>query len=400
MRILIVQESDWFDRGPLQSHHLLERLSQKGHQVRVIDTDILTRKTDNRIISRRAVFRNAHKVVDRADITVVRPPYLRLPLLNYASQLYTHGREIDRQIREFKPDVIVGFSLLNSGLAIRAAKKHDIPFIYYILDELHMLVPQQYFRGLARYVESSNMKNADLVISINEMLKEYTIHMGANGGRASVLPAGVEMERFRERDTRAIRESLGIKESDTVLFYMGLMHTFSGLKELALDMARSDRKDIKLLILGKGDLWDEIQRIRKERGLEDRIILPGWRPYDEVPGYVLASDICLLPAHNNQIMRNIVPIKLYDYMAASKPVIATRLPGVMKEFGEDHGIVYIDSPAEALAKAVELADTGAARTYGAKARKYVEGHSWADLTSDFEHILSVMAGQAAEGAPR
>lgn len=395
MRILIVQESDWFDRGPLQSHHLLERLSSKGHEVRVIDTDILTRKTDKKIVSGRAVFHNAHKVVDRADITVVRPPYVRLPVLNYASQVYTHGREIDRQISEFKPDIIVGFSLLNSSLAIHAAKKHGIPFIYYILDELHMLVPQAYFRGFARFVESSNMKNADMVISINEMLREYTIAMGADGGKAGVLPAGVEIERFHARDTRAIRESLGIKENDTVLFYMGLMHTFSGLKELALDMARSDRKDIKLLILGKGDLWDEIQRIRKEKGLEDRILMPGWRPYDEVPGYILASDICLLPAHNNQIMRNIVPIKLYDYMAASKPVIATRLPGVVKEFGEDHGIVYIDGPGKALAKAIELTDNGMASVYGAKARKFVEGHSWSDLTADFEHILTDMVTGAS-----
>ena len=37
MKILVVQESDWIERGPHQNHHLMERLSIKGHEVRVID---------------------------------------------------------------------------------------------------------------------------------------------------------------------------------------------------------------------------------------------------------------------------------------------------------------------------------------------------------------------------
>ena len=43
MKILIVQESDWVEKGPHQSHHLMERLSKKGHEVRVIDYEILWR---------------------------------------------------------------------------------------------------------------------------------------------------------------------------------------------------------------------------------------------------------------------------------------------------------------------------------------------------------------------
>ena len=43
MEILVVQESDWVERGPHQSHHLMERMSKKGHKVRVIDYKILWR---------------------------------------------------------------------------------------------------------------------------------------------------------------------------------------------------------------------------------------------------------------------------------------------------------------------------------------------------------------------
>ena len=56
---------------------------------------------------------------------------------------------------------------------------------------------------------------------------------------------------------------------------------------------------------------------------------------------ILSRYICLLPAHKNEIMMNIVPIKIYEYMAMGKPVIATKLPGLVKEFGEDSGILLL-----------------------------------------------------------
>ena len=43
-------------------------------------------------------------------------------------------------------------------------------------------------------------------------------------------------------------------------------------------------------------------------------------------------------------MQDIVPIKMYEYMAIGKPVICTKLPGVMWEFGEGNGVLYADSP--------------------------------------------------------
>lgn|GEM_PF-6581798 len=47
-----------------------------------------------------------------------------------------------------------------------------------------------------------------------------------------------------------------------------------------------------------------------------------------------------LPAHNNKILCDIVPIKMYVYMAMGRPVVATRLSGIMKEFGTDNCLLY------------------------------------------------------------
>ena len=389
MRILVVHESDWFDKGPLQTHHLMERLSKRGHKVIAIDYEILWRlNKDKRLISRREVFENVSKAVNGGNVTVIRPSIIKVSVLDYISLLYTHRKEIKRQLDDFNPDVIVGFGILNANIAIKLSKKKGIPFIYYIIDELHRLVPQKYFRYLARYIESENMKNADKIISINEALQDYTIQMGADKKRTEVIRAGVDLKRFSpDTDGNAIRNKYGISGDDVVLFFMGLFYKFSGLVEIALELNRlkDAYPNIKLLIVGKGECYNELKKIKGQ--LKDQLIIIGWQPYEKIPELISAADICLLPARRIKIMQNIVPIKIYEYMAMEKPAITTKLPGVMKEFGEGNGVIYVDRPEDVLKKAIELIENGALQRQGLKARRFVEKNNWDDIVDDFERVL-------------
>ena len=389
MRILVVQESDWTEVGPHQSHHLMERLSQRGHEIRVIDFEIRWRAHKGYgFLSRRKVINNYHKAIEGGNVTVIRPPFIRAPILDYASLLVSHRNEIEKQIKEFQPDVIVGFGILNANMAIRIARKHNIPFFYYIIDELHRLVPEKPLQAVARVVESRNMEAADMVISINEGLREYTIKMGADPEKTEVIRAGVDLEAFNPDDRKTVRAKYGIQDDETVLFFMGWLYEFSGLKEVALALAKNRDSKIKLLILGKGDLWDTLQEIRRDHGLAERIIMESWVPYQEVPKYIMAADICILPAYKNEIMMNIVPIKMYEYMAAGKPVLATSLPGLVKEFGETNGVLYAESSDAVLDKALELIETGQIGPEGKRARDFVKSLNWDELTDIFQQTLS------------
>ncbi|MFZ3135432.1 glycosyltransferase family 4 protein [Methanothrix sp.] len=388
MRILVVQESDWIARGPHQSHHLMERLSKRGHEIRVIDFEILWRENDtNSLVSKLQVFEGVHKAINDGSVTVIRPPIIRLPVLDYISLIYTHNAEIKRQIDEFKPDVVIAFGILNANVAFRIAKKKGIPSIYYIIDELHRLVPEKAFKALAKFIERQNMKIADKVISINEGLREYTIQMGAAEEKTEVIRAGVDLERFVSDGREEIRKRYGILDDDIVLFFMGWLYDFSGLKEVALELARNENDNIKLMVVGKGDLGDALQEIRKNFGLENKLILVDWIPYEDVPKYLSAADICILPAYNNDIMRNIVPIKMYEYMAAKKTVIATRIYGIMKEFGDNNGVLYVDKPEEVVSNAIRLAESNGSIEEEQKARNFVDKLSWSRIVDSFEGIL-------------
>jgi len=390
MRILVVQESDWIARGPHQSHHLMERLSKRGNQIRVIDYEILWKeKAEKGLISKRLVFEGVHKAISDGEVTVIRPPIIRISIVDYISLIYTHYNEIKRQISEFHPDFIVGFGILNANVAIRLARKNGIPFIYYIIDELHRLVPEKALQRFARYIESQNMKNADMVVSINEGLREYTIRMGAAKERTEIIRAGVDLDRYSSVGRNAIRERYGISDNDFVLFFMGWLYEFSGLREVALELGKCPNGNIKLMIVGKGDLYDTLRDIRCINKLDTKLILIDWIPYEEVPRYLAASDICILPAYNNDIMRNIVPIKMYEYMAAGKPVIATSIYGIMKEFGKNNGVIYVDKPEDVLMKAIALIDSKETNLEGLNARNFVEKISWNNIIDKFEEFVEM-----------
>ena len=150
--------------------------------------------------------------------------------------------------------------------------------------------------------------------------------------------------------------------------------------------------------MGDGDAFEELQRMRTDLGLENCVTLAGKQPYERIPEFIAASDMCLLPAYNNKIMRDIVPIKMYEYMAMGKPVIATRLPGVMKEFGSDNGVLYVERPEDALGKAVEVIKAGTIEAHGEKARQFVRDNDWGTVVDQFEDVLLDCTQPLEDGA--
>jgi glycosyltransferase involved in cell wall biosynthesis len=390
MKILITQETDWLKRNPAQQHHLAERLSRRGHEIRVIDYEPPWRQQGKKYLrSRRQVFNDVNKIYPGAGVTVIRPGVIRLPWLSYFSLLLSHRREIKRQIREFSPDIIVGFGILNSYTAMKAVAGTGIPFICYWIDVLHLLLPSKIFRPFGKFVESMTLPKSDRVLVINEKLKEYVVRLGAPPAQTEVLRAGIDTSLFNANtDGRALRARYGLGKEDFVIFFMGWLYHFSGLKEVTRELAAAGNPGLKLLIVGEGDAYDELERLRREYHLENQVILAGRKNYRELPEFIATADICLLPAYpQEKIMQDIVPIKMYEYMAMGKPVISTALPGVKREFGEDNGVVYVPRPEDTISEALKLAHGGGLVDMGTRARQFATRNSWENITGRFEQIL-------------
>ena len=392
MKILLLQETDWIKRGPHQQHHLMDRMALRGHEIRVIDYEYLWKEDKNRkIITGRKEVKGAYKIFKEANITLITPGMIKLPVLDMASILYFHEKEIKKQIKEFKPDVIIAFGILNAYLGMQQAKKHDIPFVYYLIDHLHTLLPNKLTRKTAEQFEKRTIKGADKIFVINKGLKDYAVEMGGDINKMSIIPAGVDLEKFNPQiDGSSIRKKYGIKKDDILLFFMGWIYNFSGMKEVAESLSITDNENIKLMIVGEGDLYKPLLKMKSENDFNEKLILTGKIPFEEVPKHVAAADICLLPAYKNETMMNIVPIKIYEYMAMGKPVIATNLPGIQKEFGLDNGISYIENSSDALEKSIWLSETNGLEDDGEKAFSYVRDLSWDKITGQFENLLTAV----------
>ncbi|WP_209625261.1 glycosyltransferase [Methanobacterium petrolearium] len=387
MKILVVQESDWLQRNPHQQHHLMERMSLRGHEIRVIDYEINWKTNKNPgLIAKRTVFKGVHKIHDQASVDVVRPSFLKVTVLNYLSWVWTNYHEINRQIHEFQPDVIVAFGLLNAHVASRAAKKHKIPFVYYLIDVLYNLIPEKTLQSFGKKVKKSTIKNSDMVITINKTLAEFAISIGADKEKTMVIDAGIDLDNFNPEtvDGSCIREQYGVGDDELLLFFMGWIYHFSGVKEVARQLGKGSCKNMKLMVVGDGDAYDDLVDIQKKYGMENQLILTGKQPYDRIPEFIASSDVCILPAYPDEIiMKDIVPIKFYEYMAMEKPVITTKLNGVIAEFGDDKGILYVDRPEDV----VDLSSRIDTKELGVKALQFVKGNDWNKITDTFEETL-------------
>jgi glycosyltransferase involved in cell wall biosynthesis len=389
IKILIVQNTDWVKRNPGQQHHLAEMLSKRGHEIRVVDFEITWRTQGKREFhSKRTIFRNVSKIYPDAGITVFRPSILKVPLLDYISMMLSQWKETRRQIREFTPDVIISFGIA-AYLAGKEAERNNIPFVYYWIDVSHRLIPLKLLQPIGLLIERRALQLAHQILAINDELQAYVIRIGAPREKTKVLTAGIDFTQFDpDIDRNKVGKQFGFTQKDLVLFFMGWLYQFSGLKEVASQLAEIQDEHLKLLIVGEGDAYGELQQMRERLNLQDRLFLAGRKSYNEIPEFIAASDVCLLPAYPKEgIMQNIVPIKMYEYMAMKKPVIASKLPGVMKEFGTGNGVIYIDKPEDAIWKALNLFRTGKKEELGAKARRFVEKYDWEKIADEFDSIL-------------
>ena len=288
MKILVVQESDWLERNPHQQHHLMERMATRGHEIKVIDYPIdWPNDDDEGLIYHKEVHENVSKIKEGANIEVIRPGFIKIKGLNYATLFFTHKKEIEKQVEEFNPDIILALGILNSYNASRIAKKRGIPYVYYFIDVIYALIPEKAFQKLGKIFTQKTIENSNLVITINKRLSEFAIEMGSKPESTILIDAGIDLNDFNpDLDASAIRSEYGIKDDDVVLFFMGWIYEFAGMKELARELGQNKDKypNFKILVVGDGDAYDEMCQIRDDYDLAGQLILTGKQPYTRIPG--------------------------------------------------------------------------------------------------------------------
>lgn len=138
------------------------------------------------------------------------------------------------------------------------------------------------------------------------------------------------------------RATLNLPEDHRILIMQGAgINVQRGAEEAVLAM--KDLPDCLLLIIGGGDAWPVIERMVAENGLRDRVRLMKKMPYEHMMAYTRNADMGLtLDKDTNLNYRFSLPNKLFDYLNAGIPVLATDLPEVARIVRHyDAGVVIL-----------------------------------------------------------
>ena len=230
---------------------------------------------------------------------------------------------------------------------------------------------------------------ADHVIATNESYRKVEIERDhVPEERITIVRNGVEGHR-----NRRIQPDLGLrKRATTIIGYVGVMGFQDGLDYLlrALHHLLHDvgRSDFYCVLMGDGDAWAGLKALTKQLCLEDYVWFTGQVHGEELSRYLSAADICVDPDPANAYNDRSTMIKIMEYMAFEKPIVAFDLHEHRVTAKE--AAVYV-TPNNEHAFAVALArlmdDAVARKTMGAFGRHRVETElAWRFSVS---HLLEV-----------
>jgi glycosyltransferase involved in cell wall biosynthesis len=297
-------------------------------------------------------------------------------------------------------DLVMGTSppLFQAVSAWALARLKRVPFLFEVRDlwpyfavSVGVLTNPILIR-LSQWLERFLYRGANLVV-VNS--PGFIEHVRARGGRqVELVPNGVDVSTFDPRaDGEAFRQAHGL-ESKFVIMYAGA-HGLSNDLGVVIEAAAvlKDHPKIAFVFVGDGKEKPALQARAVTLGLENVIFLPPVIKA-QVPSTLSGADACLAILKPIEAYTTTYPNKVFDYMAAGKPVLLA-IDGVIREVVERAGAGLAVPPGEpaAMAEAAkQLADDRqAAERMGAAGRRHVEEHfNREKLAGDIERIMAEM----------
>jgi len=395
MNILVLQETDWLTRGPHTQHHVFERMSRNPNiKITIFDYDIDKIMHSKSIFIKREIFNNIHRSVEDSNVKIVRTGHIQIPYLRRVSSLITNFFEMLKLFRKNRPDVIVGFSLTNGLIGLVLSKLFKIPFVFYYIDLLHTLVPIHYAKNFAKLFSRLLFKNSDKIIAVTKSLQNNILVEGVNPGKVVILLNGISLENtiIDERKLKELRKKFLIRDDEFIIFFMGYLYDFAGLKEI-IDYYNSavntNKLKLRFLIVGDGGIYNYLVK-HVEEIKADWVILTGRIPFFEITEYIELADLCLMSFDLNDVTREITPVKIMEYMAMKKPVLSNNLPGVINEIGYNNGVIFAENQSDLIKKIEELThDKEALKKIGIKGYELIKkSYIWPKILEKFKKILT------------
>lgn len=227
----------------------------------------------------------------------------------------------------------------------------------------------------------------DGLIVITHKLKELYMKEGIPEKKIFVAPDGVDLKMFDNPSSKAdARKELGLPQGSILIGYVGQLHTMGmekGIDDLikALKIIKGQRGEVIIcLVGGPEEMFTKYQEIAKKEALKEQdIIFVDRVPPPKLPLYMNAFDVCAMPfPWTEHYAYYMSPLKLFEYMASKRPIVATDLPSVREILNAENAVLAEPGDHEALAEGLKKVfnDEEFAKRIAEKAYEDVQEYTW------------------------
>ncbi len=307
----------------------------------------------------------------KIDLLFLRTPPLQLGVPAFAAKRL-RGAKVLLSVQDIHPDLAIESGILKNPAGIR------------------------FSRSLERWV----YRLADRVVVISDGFRRNLLAKGVPGPKMSVIPNWVDTEFLRPLDkNNPVARKFGF-DGKFVLMYSGTISISSDVAlAKILEAARilAPERDVVFAIAGEGLRKDALRARAATLGLQNVVFLP-FQPYGDLPALLASADVLIVPLDGGKSQLS-VPSKLYNFMAAGRPVLGLAAPGseVAAILGErQRGLPVSPGDAAEIAAAIRAlkASPEIRRALAANGRTYVVEHFAKDkVLRSYDELISSMASR-------
>jgi len=192
------------------------------------------------------------------------------------------------------------------------------------------------------------------LVVITRKLKEIYQDKGVNQEKILVAPDGVDLDFFQIPESQQeCRRKLNLPLDKKIVLYAGHLYRWKGIHILAQASRYLDKDTLVIFV---GGTEKDIKKFKIQNS-KFKILIVGYRPYQEVPCWLKSADVLVLPNSAKEKISKYYtsPLKMFEYMAAQKPIVASDLPSIREILNGNNAILVRPDNAEELAKGIRNA---------------------------------------------
>jgi len=214
------------------------------------------------------------------------------------------------------------------------------------------------------------------LVVITDGLKNEFINSGYPSDKILVAPDGVSTQEFEDKlSTVELREKLSLPQDKKIVMYVGHLYSWKG--DDTLVRASHDLSQEYQVVIA-GGLDEDIMRLKKI-DKKQKVLFTGFIKFNVASEYIQAADILVLPNIKDDGLseKYTSPLKLFQYMAAGRPIVASDLPSLREILNEGNALFFEPGNTDSLEESISrLEDENLSSKIAYRARQDVVEYSW------------------------